>query len=68
MKKFIFVLQYLWLGVAIFALVTGVVYIVKGQAKDALAFFVITGIGGFLFKINKDRHKKYFTDDNSAQQ
>lgn len=58
-------MKYIWLGIALFALCTGVYYAVLGQWKDALFFFVIVLIGMLMFKVNLNRQHKYYINTPS---
>ena len=52
MEKIINVIKYVWLGISLFALVTGIYYTAKGEWKDGLFFFVIVAVAMVMFRIN----------------
>ncbi len=65
MERIITIIKYVWLGIAIFALVTGIYYTAKGEWKDGLFFFVIVAAGMVMFRINLSRQKAFYNTPNA---
>jgi hypothetical protein len=63
MEKFISIIKYVWLGIALFALATGIYYTAIGQWKDGVFFFVIVIAGAVMFRINLSRQKKFYSSN-----